>query len=84
MIDPIWVKAVVKALVLPPAGPLLLALFGLWAIARHPRAGRWLALLGVINMVLVKGTREAALANPSGITYADPARYLADLLQKAR
>jgi S1-C subfamily serine protease len=41
-------------------------------------------VLGVINMVLVKGTREAALANPSGITYAVPARYLADLLQKAR
>ncbi len=27
---------------------------------------------GVINMVFVKGTKEAALSNPSGITYAIP------------
>lgn len=41
-------------------------------------------VVGVINMVLVKGTREAALSNPSGITYAVPARYVNELLQKAR
>ncbi len=35
-------------------------------------------------MVLVKGTKEAALSSPSGITYAVPARYLLELLQKAR
>ena len=41
-------------------------------------------VLGIVNMVLVKGTREAALAQPSGISYAVPARYIRDLLGKAR
>lgn len=36
---------------------------------------------GIINMVFVKGLKEAALAQPSGITYAIPANYLRDLLQ---
>lgn len=47
MIDWIWVKAVLKALVLPPTGPLLLAVLGLVLLARHPRAGRVLAAAGV-------------------------------------
>lgn len=46
-----------------------------------PESGQ---VLGIVNMVLVKGTKEAALTNPSGISYAVPARYLLDLLQKAR
>jgi serine protease Do len=41
-------------------------------------------VLGIVNMVLVKGTKESALTNPSGISYAVPARYLLELLQKAR
>ncbi len=41
-------------------------------------------VLGVVNMVFVKGTKEAVLAQPSGITYAVPANHLRDLLQKAR
>lgn len=41
-------------------------------------------VLGVINMVFVKGTKESTLAQPSGITYAVPSKYLQDLLQKAR
>jgi len=41
-------------------------------------------VLGVINMVFVKGTKESVLTQPSGITYAVPSRYLQDLLQKAR
>jgi len=41
-------------------------------------------VLGVINMVLVRGTKEAALSQPSGITYAVPAKYVRELLQKAR
>jgi uncharacterized SAM-binding protein YcdF (DUF218 family) len=45
--DPIWLKAVAKALILPPTGPLLLAGFGLLIAARRPRAGRALAALGV-------------------------------------
>ena len=37
-------------------------------------------VLGVINMVLVKGSRESALSNPTGITYAIPVRYARELL----
>ena len=35
-------------------------------------------------MVFVKGTKESALTQPSGITYAIPAKYLQDVVQKAR
>jgi S1-C subfamily serine protease len=37
-------------------------------------------VLGIVNMVFVKGTKEAALSNPSGISYAIPSRYLDELL----
>ncbi len=39
-------------------------------------------VVGVVNMVLLKGNRESALSHPTGITYAVPARYLADLLAR--
>jgi len=39
-------------------------------------------VLGIINMVFVKGTKEAALTQPSGITYAIPALHLQVLLAK--
>jgi S1-C subfamily serine protease len=39
-------------------------------------------VLGIINMVFVKGTKEAALTQPSGITYAIPGKYLRSLLAK--
>jgi len=41
-------------------------------------------VLGIINMVFVKGTKEAALTQPSGITYAVPAKHLQALLTKVR
>jgi serine protease Do len=41
-------------------------------------------VVGVINMVLVKSTKEAALSQPSGISYAVPAKYVSNLLEKAR
>lgn len=41
-------------------------------------------VLGVVNMVFVKGTKEAVLTEPSGITYAVPSSHLQDLLKKAR
>jgi len=41
-------------------------------------------VVGVVNMVFVKGTKEAALSHPSGISYAMPSRYLLELLGKAR
>lgn len=37
---------------------------------------------GVINMVFIKGLKENAISNPSGITYAIPANYARDLLQR--
>lgn len=37
-------------------------------------------VLGIINMVFVKGSKEAALTAPSGITYSIPANYLQALL----
>ncbi len=40
-------------------------------------------VLGVINMVFVKATREAALSQPSGITYAIPVAHLHALLEEA-
>ncbi|SEK96533.1 S1 family peptidase [Nitrosovibrio tenuis] len=39
---------------------------------------------GVINMVFVKGTKESALSNPSGITYAIPGTYIQDLLGRRK
>jgi S1-C subfamily serine protease len=41
-------------------------------------------VLGIINMVFVKGTKEAALTQPSGITYAIPAKHLQALVTKAQ
>jgi serine protease Do len=40
-------------------------------------------VLGVVNMVLVKSTKESALSQPSGITYAVPARHLDALLRRS-
>ncbi|TCS33489.1 trypsin-like peptidase [Paucimonas lemoignei] len=40
------------------------------------------AVVGVINMVFVKGAKEAAISTPSGITYAIPSRYVRELLQR--
>jgi serine protease Do len=38
-------------------------------------------VLGVVSMVLVKGSRESALSSPTGITYAVPVTYLRELLR---
>ena len=38
-------------------------------------------MYGVINMVLVKGLKETAITNPSGISYAIPASYIRELLR---
>jgi serine protease Do len=40
------------------------------------------AVIGIVNMVFVKSTKEHALAEPSGISYAIPSRYLRDLLRE--
>jgi len=40
-------------------------------------------VLGVVNMVFIKGTRESALTHPSGISYAIPSRFVAQMLERA-
>jgi S1-C subfamily serine protease len=40
-------------------------------------------VVGIINKVFVKESKENLLKEPSGITYAIPARYARDLLRKA-
>jgi len=70
------------------AGPL--AVFQLDATAYPGNSGSPLydgqtgTVFGVINMVLVKATKESALAQPSGISYAIPAEHLRALLEKPR
>lgn len=39
-------------------------------------------VLGIVNMVSIKGTRESALTNPSGISYAIPSGQILKLLQR--
>lgn len=39
-------------------------------------------VIGVINMVFIKGSKEAALSQPSGISYAIPANFLKRLLDR--
>ena len=41
-------------------------------------------VLGIVNMVLVKGSRESVLSQPSGISYAIPVRFLRELLAEKR
>jgi uncharacterized SAM-binding protein YcdF (DUF218 family) len=48
-----WLKLAVKSLALPPVAPLLLALAGLSVAGRHPRAGRRIALAGVVALWLL-------------------------------
>ncbi len=45
------VTAILKTLVLPPMGPLLLAAIGLVLVRRHPRTGRTFAATGVILLL---------------------------------
>lgn len=41
-------------------------------------------IIGVINKVLVKDTKESALSAPTGISYAIPVKYVRELLERAR
>jgi S1-C subfamily serine protease len=42
------------------------------------------AVIGVINMVFIKETKENILNKPSGISYAIPSKYIVDLLKSAK
>lgn len=46
----------------------------------HPETGE---VVGVVNSVFVKGTKETALTAPSGISYAIPVKWVRDLLREA-
>jgi S1-C subfamily serine protease len=39
-------------------------------------------VVGVVNMVLVKSTKESALSQPTGITYAIPAHFVEELIRR--
>ena len=41
-------------------------------------------VIGIINMVFVKGTKESVLTQPSGISFAVPALYLQELLRSLK
>lgn len=41
------------------------------------------SVVGVINKVFVKKTKESVLSDPSGITYSIPVKYVYELLDKA-
>ena len=40
-------------------------------------------VIGVINMVFLKGLKESALTHPSGISYAIPANFLGELIRQS-
>ncbi|MCB1737317.1 MAG: serine protease, partial [Gammaproteobacteria bacterium] len=44
----------------------------------HPETG---AVIGIINKVFVKETKEMVIEKPSGITYAIPIKFAKDLLR---
>ena len=46
----------------------------------EPATGR---VIGIINKVIVKDTKESALSSPSGISYAVPVKYILKLLERA-
>ena len=46
-------KMLLKALILPPTAPLLIALAGLLIWRRHPKSGRALAATGVIALLVL-------------------------------
>jgi uncharacterized SAM-binding protein YcdF (DUF218 family) len=52
-LDFLTIRKALGALVLPPTGPLLLALLGLALLGRRPRLGRALAWLGVAGLMVL-------------------------------
>lgn len=53
MPDLLWIKALAKALLLPPTGLLMVALLGALAWRRHPRLGRWLAAGSIVALLVL-------------------------------
>lgn len=61
MVDATFLKALFKALVLPPTGPLLVAVTGLLLLGHRWRAGRILAWTGVASLLLLSTPMVAYL-----------------------
>src|ERR1700737_1728109 len=83
LLDPIWIKAVLKALFLPPTGLILIALLGLSLYRRFPRTGRPMAWgsvlpLFVLSIPAVSGAllRGLETAPPLDIAHAADARAI--------
>lgn len=72
--DWIAVKALLKALVLPPGGPLLLALAGLLLWNSWPRAARWLISTGVL-VLLALSLPPVSMALLAAMNSAEPFDY---------
>jgi len=53
MIDVLWLKAVIKALILPPTSLLLVATIGIGIGSRLPRVARLLVATGVLGLVVL-------------------------------
>jgi len=60
VIDPIWLKGVIKAIVLPPTGLLLLSIVGLGIRQRFPRGGIAMAWAGVLLLLILSLPAVAA------------------------
>jgi S1-C subfamily serine protease len=41
-------------------------------------------VIGIVNMVTLKGTKDTAIGQPSGISFAVPAQFLKDLIRGSR
>lgn len=39
-------------------------------------------VIGIINMVLIRGSKESALSHPTGISYAIPVKFVNELLER--
>jgi uncharacterized SAM-binding protein YcdF (DUF218 family) len=83
LLDPIWIKAVLKALFLPPTGLILITLLGLSLYRRFPRTSRAMAwgsvlLLFVLSIPAVSGAllRGLETAPPLDIAHAADARAI--------
>lgn len=48
----IHLKTLARTLILPPAGPLILAIIGLLLMRKRPKLGRALAVIGVVSLLL--------------------------------
>lgn len=71
MPDVVLLKALLKALILPPTGPLLLAAAGLWMVVRRPRWGRIVAWAGIL-LLLALSTPMVAFALLSLVDTSPP------------